>query len=559
MKITCVLVPSTIRLFPNDAPPARGLASLDVALNERFSFQLALHADEAVRVRVALGGPEDWSLRVRRVGFVPVPHHNPPVLPDPLETDGLGRIPGFVPDPLFDECETLLPQEETNAFWFTVWPGPDASPGRHRLDAVVETLDGQGLPTGRARRLPLVVRVHTVRLAPRRGFHVTHWFYADCLMDRLGAAGFDATFWKILPAYFRDMAEHGQDTIYVPLFTPPLDGVKRPSQLLRVGRRRGGGWSFDWTDVRRYVRLARRCGLRTFEWCHLFTAGGCRNALRVYEGQGERETLLWPADTQATAPVYRRFLAQLLPELLKFLRTERIVGASLFHLSDEPSGPEGKANYAAARQMLREIAPWMRFLDAVSEIDYCRDGVVDTPVPTIDKVPDFHAAGIPSWCYYCCEPRGAFLQHFLDTPLAKIAMHGFLFWRWPLRGFLHWGLNYWNVAKTRTPVDPYAVSDGTWWPGWAYGDTFLVYPGAEGPVDSIRWEVFSEAMQDYALLESLGVPRDDPLLAPIRSFADFPKNADWRLAARRRLFARADALAASDSPNNGRVIDDIFE
>ncbi len=85
-------------------------------------------------------------------------------------------------------------------------------------------------------------------------------------------------------------------------------------------------------------------------------------------------------------------------------------------------------------------------------------------------------------------------------------------------------------------IDPYTVQDGlAWASGWAYGDTFLVYPGPDGPVDSMRWEVLSEGLQDYSLLQTLGVRRDDSLFAPIISFADFPKSEDWRLAARRRL------------------------
>lgn len=543
MKLDCTLVPSTLRIFPNDALPARSLTSIDAALNERFSFQLGLRADEAVRVRVSLVGPDGWSLRVRRVGFVPMPHHNTLIIRDPQDTDGLGRIPGFVPDPLFDESEFSLPQSETNAFWFTVMPSAGAEPGRHRLQVTVETFDEKGNPAGRPRRLALNVRLHNVRLAKRSGFHVTHWLYTDCLMDRYGTDGFDEKFWRILPAYLRNVVEHGQDTIYVPMFTPPLDGVKRPSQLLRVKRRKGGGYEFDWTDVRRYVRLAKKCGLGTFEWCHLFAQWGCRHALRIYEGQGKDEKLLWPEETPATSPIYRDFLAQLLPELRDFLRDERILGASLFHLSDEPSGEEARVNYAAAKSMLVGIAPWMRFIDAVSEIEFGKGGLIDTPVPSIHTALDFHAAGISSWCYYCCGPRGPFLQHLLDTPLAKVAMHGFLFWRWPFLGFLHWGLNYWNQRGTRTPIDPFAVSDAGAWPNWAYGDTFLIYPGPDGPIDSMRWEVFAEAMQDYALLQTLGVARDNAILAPLRSFSDFPKDAEWRLAARRRLFALAERSA----------------
>ena len=540
MKLDCILTPSTVRHFPNAALPEKKLSSIDVALNERFNFQVALRADAAANVTVALEGPSGWALRVRRVGFVPVPHHNTPVLQDPLDNDGIGHIPGFVPDPLFDADSMLLPQFETNAFWLTVVPGKKTSAGRYELVVTVGAADNEGKALCRPKKLRLAVKVHDIKLEPRTDFDVTHWFYNDCLMTRYGAKGFDEKMWSILPAYFRDIAEHGQNVVYVPLFTPPLDGDKRPSQLLRVRRIGRARYAFDWTDVSRYIRLAKKCGIEKFEWCHLFSQWGCRSAIRVYEGQGDDEKPLWPADTPATSLEYRAFLVQLLPQLGKFVKAEHIEKRSFFHISDEPHGDEHKANYLAARRMLRELAPWMHFIDACSQVTFGTDHVIDTPVPSISTALDFHKAGVESWCYYCCGPRGEFLNHLMDTPLAKIAMHGFLFYRWPFKGFLHWGFNYWNVSQTRTPIDPFSVSDGTKWPGWAYGDTFLVYPGPDGPIDSVRWEVFSEAMQDYRLLQTLDVDRNDKLLAEIESFSSFPKDAAWRIAARAKLFALAD-------------------
>jgi hypothetical protein len=53
--------------------------------------------------------------------------------------------------------------------------------------------------------------------------------------------------------------------------------------------------------------------------------------------------------------------------------------------------------------------------------------------------------------------------------------------------------------------------------------------------------VIAEALQDYALLQTLGVDRDDELLRPIMSFTDFPKTEAWRLETRAQLFARKQA------------------
>ncbi len=536
MPLHCWLASSSARIYHTTPARRSRPLTLDAALNERLSFQVALRREGGSPgpVMVRVDGPAGWAVRTRRVGYVPVMHHNTPIPDDPRDVEGLGVIPGYVPDPLFDEDTVLLPDSETHAFWISVQPAADAVAGDYRLSITV-TADGM-----RAVRRGVSVRLHNVRLLPRQGFPITHWFYADSLIDWYDTDLFDERFWDLLSAYVENIVAHGQDTLYVPVLTPPLDGVKRPTQLLHVERAGSDCFRFGWQDVRRYVKLAKACGITFFEWCHPFTQWGCRHAIRVYEGQGADEVLLWPPETGATSDTYRAFLSQFLTELHQFLCEEDILNKSQFHVSDEPHGAEHLAAYREARELLRELAPWMRVMDALSDIEYGRQGLTDEPVPSIRVALDFVNEGIPCRCYYCCGPRGKYLNHLLDTPLAKIAMHGILFYRWPIHGFLHWGYNYWYESQTRNLIDPYTVQDGLKWPNWAYGDTFLVYPGPDGPRDSIRWEVFAESLQDYQLLQALGVDRDDPVLAPVRSFADFPKTERWRRRLRTELFAMAD-------------------
>ena len=150
------------------------------------------------------------------------------------------------------------------------------------------------------------VRLHDVTLQPRRDFDVTHWFYADALIDWYKTDLFDERFWKIVAPYMRDVADHGQDTLYVPAFTPPLDGVKRPSQLLDVDahRRRTPTASTGGTSSATSI-WPRQSGITHFEWCHFFTQWGAKNAIRIYEGQGRDEKLLWSPETAATSETYR--------------------------------------------------------------------------------------------------------------------------------------------------------------------------------------------------------------------------------------------------------------
>jgi len=544
MNPFCWLQDCHVRVFPTGNEGGRRLLRLEAARGERLSFQACIRAPEGgepVPVSVRVDGPDGIGVRVRRVGFVPMPHHNTET---PMEErDGRGHVPGFVPDPLFDEDSGLVPAGETASFWVDLTVARGCRPESVRVDVRVEEGGGEraGRKPPRSGRsllsaMAVDLRIREATIPARRDFPVFQWFYADALLDWYRLQPFEEGFWDILDPYFRDLSSHGQDTVYVPFLTPPLDGVKRPTQLLRVSRA-GGGYRFDWRDVRRYVALARSRGIRKFEWTHLFTQWGVRHAVRVYEGQGIGEKLLWKPETGATSAVYTAFLSRLLPELKRFLDAEGIAKQSFFHVSDEPHGEEALECYRRARGLLSRLAPWMRTMDALSEVVYGREGITDMPIPSIRVAKQFADEGIPCCTYFCCGPRGPYLNRLMDTPLPKLRMAGWLFHRFGMKGFLHWGYNYWYRSQTRTLIDPFSESAGGKWPEWPYGDPFLVYPGPVGPIDSIRWEIFSQSLSDLALLRELDVEGGGALLSGFRDFNDFPKDLSWWKAARRKLLA----------------------
>lgn len=518
------------RVYPGTPASATRQLTLRAARNERLSFQACARnlGAGALDAHIMIEAPDDLGARARRVGYVPVAHFNTDTPAD--ELDGIGHAPGFVPDPLFADDHVQLGPFETHAFWITVSVPADIAPGPREV-RVTFTLGEHQRET-----LSATIDVRPVTVAARHDFPVTHWFYADALCDWHKLEPFEEKFWEVVKPYMRNLAEHGTDCQYVPIFTPPTDGVKRPTQLLNVTEPAPGSYYFDFSNVRRWVRLARECGARYFEWTHLFTQWGAQHAIRVYRNSRNPDSLLWPADTAATSDKYRNFLSQFLPQFHVFLTSEHLLDVSFFHVSDEP-GAEHLDNYRAARRMLAELAPWMKVSDALSHIEYGREGLTDTPIPIISAAREYRAAGIPAWVYYCCGPRGRYVQRLMDTPLPKIRMNGWLFYKLDARGFLHWGYNYWHKSQTRQLIDPFTEQAGLAWPGWAYGDPFVVYPGPNGPIDSLRWEVFAESLQDYALLQSLGIARDDARLAGLNDYDDFPKTAEWILATRDRLLA----------------------
>jgi hypothetical protein len=532
MSIVCWLQNSLTRIFPSTDVSTNEAPVLFAARNEQISFQACIRNTgyNCKKVQVSVIPFDYFRVKVRRVGYVPVPHFN---IDTPIEElDGISKIPGYVPDPLFNENTVTVGPLETQSFWITVNIPKDANPGS--VDVEVSFAVENEIII----ELKTKIIISDIVLAQRE-FPVTHWFYADALSDWYQVKPFDEAFWKIVEPYMANLTSHGNNCMYVPIFTPPTDGVKRPTQLLKVYMPSKDIYNFDFTDVKQWVDLARKCGAQSFEWTHLFSQWGVKYALRVYRDNNDDKSLLWEPETGATSNVYKNFLTQFLPEFYNFLIREDLIDISLFHISDEPHGDEHLQNYRNARAMIKELAPWMKVADALSDIRYGIEGLTDIPIPSISAASEYNKAGIPAWTYFCCGPRGKYLNRFLDTPLAKIRMAGWLFYRHNAKGFLHWGYNYWYKSQTRELIDPFTEQASSVWPMFSYGDPFVVYPGTDGPLDSIRWEVFAESLNDYALLQTLDIGRDSELLVDLLGYDEFPKNPEWVLNARKSILTES--------------------
>ena len=87
-------------------------------------------------------------------------------------------------------------------------------------------------------------------------------------------------------------------------------------------------------------------------------------------------------------------------------------------------------------------------------------------------------------------------------------------------GLLRWSYNDW-------PEDPYAHPE---WGDWPTGDTFLVYPGENGPVSSLRWEQLREGIQDYelAMIASANIQCPDEMVDFEQAISLACRNVDGR-------------------------------
>lgn len=97
----------------------------------------------------------------------------------------------------------------------------------------------------------------------------------------------------------------------------------------------------------------------------------------------------------------------------------------------EPDGRPGPRCLFWLQSSLQRIfpnslpgSPTLELLSPRSDVEYGRQGLTDLPIPAIFAAEAFREAKIPHWVYFCCAPRGPYLQRLLDTPLPKIRMAG---------------------------------------------------------------------------------------------------------------------------------------
>lgn len=105
---------------------------------------------------------------------------------------------------------------------------------------------------------------------------------------------------------------------------------------------------------------------------------------------------------------------------------------------------------------------------------------------------------------------------------------------------MHWGFNYWFTQYSLKAIDPYKVTDAGG--AFAAGDSFVVYPGADGkPLSSLRLKVFYDAFQDMRALQLLESLTDKETVLSIiddkgdLTFSNYPHSDEWQLQTRERI------------------------
>lgn len=518
----CSLIDSLEWVYPDSKigkVPCR-CQEIDIARGGTVAATILINeAIPGTRVKIAIRSESRASARFFKLLDVPVEKNTGPVSFTEKEDEHNQYVTRRAPFRVYDAMQptgaALDVKAATQAVRVHIPIADDARPGQ--CDYILDVFHGKG-----SHALKLAVNVHK-SVIPQVGpnsWPYTNWFSLGNMATRHGLKPWSSEHWTMIGKYAQLMARNRQNTFWITfgdVFTVEKTGLvlnrERMRRIVDVFTRAG----------MYYIEGGHFGGRSTSEWtCPTFSISLTRHLATSVEGN---------ADIACAA-------SQLMAEIERNGWRKRYIQ----HVTDEPI-KENATDYRIFVGMVRKYMPGIPIMDAT--MDPSLSGSVDIWCPQVQhyqqdrkRFEAERALGDRLWSYTCCAPGGPWLNRLLDMELLRPALLGWGAALFHMDGFLHWGLNHYRADQ-----DPFEMSVVPNWGGGKNslpaGDTHVVYPGADGPWSSVRFESQREGMEDLELLRLFEKkhPKQAALLVKsvIRGFDDYTKKVPVFRNARRKL------------------------
>ena len=481
---------------------------LEAIRNEKVSAQLAVASTENLTnlrgkvsdIRSGSGATiEAENSQVRFVKFVPVHEARIGAKYEEVAVEGVSgfKAPDVVGDPLVETPQVDVPKLRVQPVWFTFNIPEDTEPGMY--EGVIELHTDQNEPV--QFRLSLQVHDHVIPDPLDFVFDLDIWFNPFSIADFYGVELWSDEHWEWLRIYFTDLASRGQKIITTTFVEQPwkiswLHGGYRSQtespyeSMVKWELQPNGEWSFDYSVFDRYVELALEHGKGPGITAYSMLVFRGPERITYYDVQQE-EMVEEQIDIMDSR--YEEIWGIFLGDFRSHLMAKGWFDQTLLAFDERP-----EELMSRVFSIIREWAP--EFEDKI----YLSGGMVDPDVaglnigyeslyePGIQEgIVDRAERGLPVRMYQtCCS--GPHPNRFTFNPASEIHMIGWLVMKFDFTGYVDWAYNSWPYDIFNYPVFNYPQ-----------GDEYFVYPGPEGPMSSIRWELFREGIEDFELVRVL--------------------------------------------------------
>lgn len=519
------------------------IEKLSMLSNEKLSFTLCYSADtekyvrDSFKCKLEIDSPIKEYIKIQYVEQMPV---TLPAFSDRHDDGYLRTQPGLYPDlllPFRENDNVCFVKNMLKAFFVTI----ECKEG---IKGGVYPIIFRGIYEGKEIcEAKIEIEIIGKKLDQLSIYH-TEWFYTDCLANYYNVEVWSEKHWEIIEKFVQKAVDCGVNTLLTPLFTPPLDtlvgGERLTTQLVDVTIT-NGKYSFNFDKLGRWIEMCRKVGIKYFEMNHFFTQWGAEHAPKIMATSDGEYKKIFGWETEASGEEYSEFLHEFLDALIPYLKKKNVDKNCFYHISDEPKA-EHLENYQKARNVVKEKLKDYVIIDALSDYEFYKTGLVEHPVTSSNHIMPFIENNVPDlWVYYCVSQALDVSNRFLALPGERTRIIGIQMYKYNIKGFLHWGFNFYNSRYSIRAINPYVELCGEYFA--PAGDTFMVYPAPAGNAySSLHCEQFVMALEDHKALmlcEKL-VGREKTLQVLEEgieklTFEEYPKGEEYILSLRERI------------------------
>lgn len=467
---------------------------------EHFAYQVSVYSGTNVKAICEIESPLTEYITAYTVNNAVVDYAAPSFADD----DFISKEPCIMPDiliPLSDH-ENIVHLNGITTIWVDVNIPVDCKPGKYDIKINFKNYNNVYCEDFTIYETMTINIIDSV--VPEQELIVTQWFHTDCIAKVYNVEIYSEEHWNLIDKFMKTASELGINMMLTPIFTPHLDteyGVERPNVQLVDIYKENGKYNFDFTRLKRWIKICKKNNIKYFEIAHLFSQWGLKCTPNIMVKENGKDVILFGWHTESDSSEYATFLKLFLPELVEFLKNEDIKEYTFFHISDEPSF-EHLEKYKFASELVKPLIDGCKIIDACSETEIFEEKMLNIPVAASDVIHSFIEKDIRDlFVYYCCAQVKKVANRFIAMPAYRNRIIGLQMYKYDIKGFLHWGYNFYYNGGSHYTINPYVTTAAN--KHFPSGDSFSVYPGNDGPVCSTRALVFKDALQDIQLCKLL--------------------------------------------------------
>jgi hypothetical protein len=454
---TTFVASSLDRIFPDGFVLRKATSGSAIGIlaakNEFESFQVVVKGGQDVLKAVRL---EMGDLKNEKTGsLIPQAYVSWRVVGNVLTQKPYYSVKyvGLWPDPLLSLNVVDVLPGVFQSFWVTVYVPKNADSGVYR--GRVKVLAGDGVLA----EIPVLLRVFNFALSLESHLKTAFDFYGHITASRYPRRddetpeGYQLRIQELNEKYVLDMLAHRMNPILN--IDPASDqDMARAEQYRRFGLNnfsignRGGTFNNNWPSTdeeieqlksvyEMYSEKLQMSGLRDFSYIYTWDEG------------------------EIGAPIVKKI-------------------TSMIH---------------QASPKLKNMVCYHGFWDPQKDPDWGKDidiwcfGMGDFNEIKMKVLKDL---GMEMWTYVSGPGGSGYPNLAIDFDSIDYRIIPWLCWKHDIKGFLYWCVNWWPYA------DPFKTAMNTKWN--QNGNGLLFYPGEDGPIDSLRLEIFRDGMEDYEYL-----------------------------------------------------------